>query len=142
MRTRALLVVALSLAALSNSGARAEERDATADVRKMIEKGQYYKLSGPAGPRYFVVGTDVALDHAKLKGDALTITLKVKESNRGIQLLNLGGLVKLEFTSDDGKADEIKVTDDDQTVNFDSPGTLVVKIKDVKSLKEPIKSKD
>jgi serine/threonine protein kinase len=122
----------------STSGAWVHERDATADVRKMIEKRWYYKLSGPAGLRYFVVGTDVTLDHAKLQDDALTITLKVEESNRGIGLLNLDGLAELEFTSASGKAGVTKITDNYLLKDFDGPGTLVVKIYDVKSLKKPV----
>jgi serine/threonine protein kinase len=118
----------------SNPGARAREREVTADVRKRIENGQYYKLSGPAGLRYFVVGTDVVLDHAQLQGDALSITLKVKKSNRGIELLNLGGLAELEFTPDGARARLIKVPGADQTINFDRPGTLVVRIQDVSVL--------
>jgi hypothetical protein len=114
--------------------ATAQEADATDDVRKMIERGQYYKLSGPAGPRHFVVGADVSLGGAVRRGDALAITLKVQESNRGIQLVNLGGLVELQFTPDGAGARAIPVTQDNQTVDFDSPGILVVKIRDVKVL--------
>jgi hypothetical protein len=125
----------------TSSGARAQERDATADVQKMIEDHYYYKLSGPVGLRYFVVGTDVVLDHARRKGDALTIVLKVKESHRGIQLLNLDGLVELEFTPDGEAAQITWITDADQTVNFDAPGKLVAKIKDVKALHKPVRRK-
>jgi hypothetical protein len=106
----------------------------TADVRRMIEKKQYYKLSGPTGRRYFVVGTDVVLDRAVLRGDALTITLKYDASPRGIELLNLSGLAELEFLSDGRAHQVIRITNDDQTVNFDYPGKLLVKIKDVKEL--------
>jgi serine/threonine protein kinase len=117
-----------------SSGTRAQERDATADVRKIIVHDYYYKLSGPAGLRYFVVGTDVVLDHARREGDALTITLQVKEGHRGIELLYLNGLAELEFTPEGGRARVIKIADDHQVANFDSPGTLAVKIQDVKKL--------
>jgi hypothetical protein len=140
MHTRITIAAVLCLAAFPDPAAVAQERDATDDVRQMIEREQYYKLSGPAGPRYFVVGKDVTLDRATRDGDALAITLKYKKGQRGIQLLNLAGLAELEFTPDGEGAQvrKLRITSEDQTFNFDRPGTLVVKIPDVKSLEKPI----
>jgi hypothetical protein len=112
-------------------------RDATDDVRQMIEREQYYKLSGPAGPRYFVVGKDVTLDRATRDGDALAITLKVGASPRGIGLLNLEGLAELEFRSRMGSPRVVQITEAYQEVTFDRPGTLVVRIRDIRRLRYP-----
>jgi serine/threonine protein kinase len=124
------------------SEGRDQEKDVTADVRGMIDNKYYYKLSGPTGRRYFVVGKEVVLDRAVLRGDALTITLKYDVSPRGIGLLNLSGIAELEFLSEGRPARVIRITKDDQIVDFDYTGKLLVKIKDVKELQKPVESKN
>ncbi len=148
-----LVVVALSSGSASAQlpkgkvkGKEPEVTDITAQAAASADprNPQYFKITGPRGGSYFVVGDDVSLKSASIttnekvvnpttKKDVIVnvtrIEMKVAEHGRGIQFIGMAG-AQIEFLADGAKKGaepEITVIrTGNQTVDLDKGVATIV----------------
>jgi hypothetical protein len=112
--------------------------DISDNIRATIDAatGKYYKISGPFGRSYFVVGDDMGFKEASVTVEKFgnvphnitRIVIDVKEDERGIQLIGMAG-VQIEQLTKDAKVPEITVVrTGNQTVEIKEKCQLTVVI--------------